>query len=152
MKRKDALYELLIQHAGTYCSGETLAQELGISRAAVWKAVQTLRTESNVPIQSHPKKGYCIPADADLLTVAAVQPHLKTQYLGRVLYTHTTINSTNTACKELAAAYAVHGTVVAADGQSAGRGRMGRPFCSPVNTGLYFSILLRKGLMMPMAQ
>ena len=81
MKRKDALYELLIQHAGTYCSGETLAQELGISRAAVWKAVQTLRTESNVPIQSHPKKGYCIPADADLLTVAAVQPHLKTQYL-----------------------------------------------------------------------
>ena len=55
MKRKDALYELLIQHAGTYCSGETLAQELGISRAAVWKAVQTLRTESNVPIQSHPK-------------------------------------------------------------------------------------------------
>ena len=152
MKRKDALYELLIQHAGTYCSGETLAQELGIRRAAVWKAVQTLRTESNVPIQSHPKKGYCIPADADLLTVAAVQPHLKTQYLGRVLYTHTTINSTNTACKELAAAYAVHGTVVAADGQSAGRGRMGRPFCSPVNTGLYFSILLRKGLMMPMAQ
>ena len=89
MKRKDALYELLIQHAGTYCSGETLAQELGISRAAVWKAVQTLRTESNVPIQSHPKKGYCIPADADLLTVAAVQPHLKTQYLGRVLYIHT---------------------------------------------------------------
>ncbi|MFQ9413599.1 MAG: biotin--[acetyl-CoA-carboxylase] ligase [Ruminococcus sp.] len=68
------------------------------------------------------------------------------------MYTHTTINSTNTACKELAAAYAVHGTVVAADGQSAGRGRMGRPFCSPVNTGLYFSILLRKGLMMPMAQ
>lgn len=56
MKRKDALYELLIQHAGTYCSGETLAQELGISRAAVWKAVQTLRTESNVPIQSHPKR------------------------------------------------------------------------------------------------
>lgn len=40
MKRKDALYELLIQHAGTYCSGETLAQELGISRAAVWKAVR----------------------------------------------------------------------------------------------------------------
>ena len=101
MKRKDALYELLIQYAGTYCSGETLAQELGISRAAVWKAVQTLRTESNVPIQSHPKKGYCIPADADLLTVAAVQPHLKTQYLGRVLYTHTTINSTNTACKQM---------------------------------------------------
>ena len=65
MKRKDALYELLIQHAGTYCSGEVLAQELGISRAAVWKAIQTLRTESNVPIQSHPKKGYCIPADAD---------------------------------------------------------------------------------------
>ena len=39
MKRKDALYELLIQHAGTYCSGEVLAQELGISRAAVWKVV-----------------------------------------------------------------------------------------------------------------
>ena len=55
MKRKDALYELLIQHAGTYCSGETLAQELGISRAAVWKAVQTLRTECADSIAS--KKG-----------------------------------------------------------------------------------------------
>lgn len=56
MKRKDALYELLIQHAGTYCSGETLAQELGISRAAVWKARQTLRTESNVPINRIQKR------------------------------------------------------------------------------------------------
>ena len=55
MKRKDALYELLIQHAGTYCSGEVLAQELGISRAAVWKAIQTLRTESNDSIA--PEKG-----------------------------------------------------------------------------------------------
>ena len=86
MKRKDALYELLIQYAGTYCSGETLAQELGISRAAVWKAVQTLRTESNVPIQSHPKKGYCIPADADFLTVAAVQPNAVSG--ASAIYTH----------------------------------------------------------------
>ena len=50
MKRKEALYAILSEHAGTYCSGEALAQQLGISRAAVWKAVQTLRTESNLSL------------------------------------------------------------------------------------------------------
>ena len=46
MKRKEVLYAILVEHAGTYCSGEVLAQQLGISRSAVWKAEQTLRTES----------------------------------------------------------------------------------------------------------
>lgn len=152
MKRKEALYAILSEHAGTYCSGEALAQQLGISRAAVWKAVQTLRTESNVPIQSHAKLGYCIPKDADLLDEIAVRQRLQTRQLGSVLYHHTTVDSTNTVCKQLAAEGAVHGTVVMADGQSAGRGRMGRTFYSPVNTGLYFSVILRENLTMPMAQ
>lgn len=152
MKRKEALYAILVEHAGTYCSGEVLAQQLGISRAAVWKAVQTLRTESNVPIQSHAKLGYCIPKDADLLLENAVRQRLQTKQLGNVLYHHTTVSSTNTVCKQLAAEGAAHGTVVMADGQSAGRGRMGRTFYSPVNTGLYFSVLLREHLVMPMAQ
>lgn len=152
MKRKESLYAILVEHAGTYCSGEVLAQQLGISRAAVWKAVQILRTESNVPIQSHAKLGYCIRKDADLLLENAVRQRLQTKQLGNVLYHHTTVSSTNTVCKQLAAEGAAHGTVVMADGQSAGRGRMGRTFYSPVNTGLYFSVLLREHLVMPMAQ
>jgi BirA family biotin operon repressor/biotin-[acetyl-CoA-carboxylase] ligase len=152
MKRKDTLYAILLEHAGTYYSGEALAAQLGISRAAVWKAVQTLRTESNVPILSHAKLGYCIPADADLLTEAAVQKQLHTKHLGRNLKKFTTVDSTNTVCKQLAAEGAAHGTVVAADGQSAGRGRMGRVFCSPIHTGLYFSVILREDLSMPTAQ
>lgn len=152
MKCKDALYAILTEHIGQYCSGEALAQQLGMTRAAVWKAVQTLRKEEAVPIVSHAKLGYCIPADADLLTEQMIRACLQTKQLAHTLHKFSTIDSTNQVCKQLAAEGAAHGTVVLADEQTAGRGRMGRVFCSPANTGLYCSVLLRDGLMMPMAQ
>lgn len=62
---------------------------------------------------------------------------------GQSLYYRDTIPSTNTEAKALAAAGAPHGTVILADSQTAGRGRLGRSFCSPAGSGIYMSVILR---------
>ena len=62
---------------------------------------------------------------------------------GQTLYYRDTIPSTNTEAKAMAAAGAPHGTVILADSQTAGRGRLGRSFCSPADSGIYMSVILR---------
>jgi BirA family biotin operon repressor/biotin-[acetyl-CoA-carboxylase] ligase len=77
------------------------------------------------------------------LTAAVIAPHLQTRWLGRSLHCFPEVDSTNTAARELAAAGAAHGTVVIADAQRAGRGRLGRTWASPPGTNLYLSAVLR---------
>ena len=79
-----------------------------------------------------------------MFTTAAVSAHLRHSLPDIVLYDIT--DSTNTRCKALAEAGAAEGTLVIAGGQTAGRGRMGRTFFSPENTGLYMSLVLRPAI------
>jgi BirA family biotin operon repressor/biotin-[acetyl-CoA-carboxylase] ligase len=79
----------------------------------------------------------------DILTVEALQAGLRTQRLGRTLRLFDEVDSTNLVATEMAQRGADHGTVVVAERQTAGKGRLGRSWFSPAGEGLYCSILLR---------
>lgn len=139
---KDEVLRALERNRGTRFSGAQLAQELGVSRAAVWKAVESLRAEG-LAITSTPGGGYCLSAQDDSLTAAGVSALLQTEVLGRDLLVVPEIGSTNTAIKQEYAAGRSEGFTLIAERQTAGRGRLGRSFCSPPGGGLYMSVLLR---------
>lgn len=139
---KDEVLRALEQNRGTRFSGSRLAKELGVSRAAVWKAIETLRADG-LAIESTPGGGYQLASDDDSLTAAGVSALLTTEVLGRDLVVVPELGSTNTAMKQDYAAGRAEGFTLIAEQQTAGRGRLGRTFCSPAGGGLYMSVLLR---------
>ena len=134
--------ELLVTLAdGEFVSGAVLADRLGVSRNAVWKAVKSLETEGFV-IESS-AKGYRISSENNRLAPELISSSLKTKHIGRELYVYDEVESTNSTAKALATEGAPHGTAVVSDMQSAGRGRLGRSFVSPSGKGIYVSIIVR---------
>lgn len=137
---KSRLLELLEQNKGKVISGERIAEELSCTRAAVWKAVKSLR-EEGYEIEAGPNKGYMLSRDSNFLTEEGIRPLLKRQ--GSYLKVYPEIDSTNRAAKEAAVAgMTFHGSAVLAQRQNAGRGRRGRKFYSPGDSGLYLSVIL----------
>ncbi|MCI6004974.1 MAG: biotin--[acetyl-CoA-carboxylase] ligase [Blautia sp.] len=140
MTVKSRLLELLEQHKGETLSGEALAGELHCTRAAVWKAVKSLR-EEGYAIEAGPNKGYMLPRDSNRLSVEAIRLYLKRPDVYLKLYKET--GSTNQMAKQAAiSGEAGHGAFVIAQQQTAGRGRRGRSFYSPEDAGLYLSVVL----------
>lgn len=137
---KDQVLDLLWKVQDEYISGEALAARLGVSRTAVWKAMGQLRAQGYL-IESVTNKGYRLSSQSDVLSVAGVEKYLKEQSLSVQVVDR--VDSTNAAIKRMAAEGAPHGSVLIANEQSAGRGRMGRSFFSPPGTGIYMSLLLR---------
>ena len=137
---KEDLLSLLWQNADAYIAGEELARRLSVSRTAVWKAIGQLR-ETGYNIESVSNRGYRLLSESDVLSEEGIRRHLKHQELKLQVYK--TITSTNTVLKSLAAEGAPAGLVLIAEEQTAGRGRMGRSFYSPADSGLYLSLLLR---------
>jgi len=135
----------LVKHKGNSVSGAKLAQELSISRNAVWKAIKILQGEGYA-ITAVPNKGYCLSEDNDILSGESITPYLAENLKHLNLEVHKSVTSTNTLLKEAAAGGASEGTVLIAEEQTGGRGRMGRNFYSPAKTGIYMSILLRPKL------
>lgn len=140
---KDRVLDSLRRSGGSYVSGGALSAELSLSRTAVWKAVEQLRAEGFV-IESAPKKGYRLLSGGDALTESVVRAYLRRRDLDLRVYK--SISSTNTVLKQLAESGAAEGTVLLAEEQTAGRGRMSRSFFSPPRSGLYMSLLLRPHL------
>lgn len=139
MTSKSKVLLALEGHRGEFLSGEAMAGELDISRAAVWKAVKELR-EEGCPIEAVTQKGYRIASDGDFLSAEGTERLLKGDHK---IHFYREVSSTNSTLRELALAGAPAGTVVLADHQAAGRGRLGRSFFSPPSCGIYLSILLR---------
>ena len=144
MATKDQILSLLLSCRGSYLSGEELAQTLGVSRAAVWKGVKALR-EAGFPIDAQPNRGYRLETGLDILSASGIQGLLEA---GLPLTVHLlpTVTSTNALLREQAEGGAPEGTVLVSGCQSMGRGRLGRSFFSPADTGVYLSILLRPDL------
>lgn len=140
---RETLLALLWQSADAYISGEELARRLNVSRTAIWKAIGQLR-EEGYAIESVPNRGYRLLSASDVLSEEGVRRHLKHQELHLQVYK--TITSTNTVLKTLAAEGADAGLCLIAGEQTAGRGRMGRSFYSPPDSGLYLSLLLRPNM------
>jgi len=130
---------------GRVCSGEDLSADQGVSRAQIWKHVETLR-EHGYGIDAVPGGGYRLCATPDRLYPEEIQAGLETRWLAREIRWFDSTDSTNRVALELARAGADHGTTVVAEGQTAGRGRLGRSFFSPPYLNLYTSIVLRPRL------
>ncbi|MBM4164575.1 MAG: biotin--[acetyl-CoA-carboxylase] ligase, partial [Lentisphaerae bacterium] len=131
----------LKQAAGGEVSGERLCAELGISRAAVWKHIQGLR-DGGYCIDAAPRRGYSLRTAPDTPLATEVVPLLTTRLIGRPYHFLAATDSTNRQTAAYADAGATEGTVVAADAQTGGRGRMGRAWVSPPGLNAYVSILL----------
>jgi len=125
-----------------FISGETLCTQLGITRSAVWKHIKNLR-ENGYEIESVTNRGYKLEKSPNIPFECEVKPFLNTESLGQTLIYYTSLDSTNSTAREHAEDGAPHGTVIVADRQNQGRGRLRRNWYSPANVNLYFSVILR---------
>ena len=141
MNIKQTLLNTLAEADGGYISGAAIAEKLGVSRNAVWKTVKALEADGFV-IESVTSKGYRLSADSNRISADLIAPLLTTKEIGRNMQVFSEIGSTNTAAKKLASERVPDGTVIIADKQTEGRGRMGRSFESPSGTGIYMSLVL----------
>lgn len=140
---RERVYELLRAAEGACVSGQELSQRLGVSRAAVWKAVDSLRREGYA-IEARTGQGYRLLSAPDALTEREVRRFLTADCPDMRCLEE--IDSTNSYLKRESLAGAPHGTVAVANCQTAGRGRMTRSFRSPPGKGVYLSVLLRTRL------
>ena len=142
MTTKEKLLALLEDSKGTFFSGEEIARTLQVSRAAVWKAVNALR-EDGYTIDAATNKGYRLSPDSDILSPQGIRRFLKPEYRDLDLTVLPTAPSTNALVREKANQGRPEGCVIVACEQTDGRGRYGRQFFSPIDSGVYLSLLLR---------
>ena len=139
---KIKILRALKSHQGDYVSGEEIAQSLGVSRAAVWKGIASLRKEG-YKISASTKKGYLLEKFSDVLSEKGILANLRPDTkVSQVFYLSKT-DSTNNYAKRLAVEGGANGTLVVANCQTSGRGRHGHSFESPAGTGLYMSLIIR---------
>ena len=144
MAIKDDVLRRLME-SGDTLSGSKLSQSLGVSRSAVWKAIEQLRAEG-YQIEAATNRGYRLSAGPEVLTQVEIGRWLRPGPIGAAIEIHDELDSTNIRAKELAMKDAPHGTAVLARQQSGGRGRFGRKFFSPEGSGVYISFVLRPEL------
>ncbi|NLY91587.1 MAG: biotin--[acetyl-CoA-carboxylase] ligase [Firmicutes bacterium] len=126
--------------AAPYVSGEDLAEQLGVTRTAVWKQVGILR-KLGYQITAHPRRGYHLVGRPDKLYPWEVRKDLATQRIGKTIEYYDELPSTNRRAKEIVGTVP-EGTVVLAETQLNGRGRLGRSWFSPPGTGIWLSLIL----------
>jgi BirA family biotin operon repressor/biotin-[acetyl-CoA-carboxylase] ligase len=139
------ILDALRRASGRTLSGEALSADFGVSRAQVWKDVQTLR-DGGYTIHAGAGDGYRLDGVPDRLYAEEILAGLATRWIARDIRYFDAADSTNRVALELAREGAAHGTTVVAEGQTAGRGRLGRSFYSPPYLNLYTSVVLRPHL------
>lgn len=142
MNIKEKVLNELEHNKGEYISGSKLASNLDVSRNSVWKAIKSLEKDGYV-IDAKTKTGYKLSEKSDILSPQSISKYLN-HSLDIIVFD--SISSTNTYLKELANNNAKEGTVVIATEQTAGKGRTGKSFFSPKDSGIYLSILLRPNI------
>ncbi|MBB5018282.1 BirA family biotin operon repressor/biotin-[acetyl-CoA-carboxylase] ligase [Chitinivorax tropicus] len=127
---------------GQFHSGEALARQLDLSRASIWQALQGVEA-AGITLYSVRGRGYRLPNPIDWLDTTAIQGGLADLSQPYHLHVQDQISSTNTVLMQQAAVGAPHRTVLAAEQQTAGRGRLGRAWVSELGGSLAFSVLWR---------
>lgn len=133
-----------------YLSGQLLAELIGCSRTAVWKHIEELRKEG-FELEAVRRKGYRIIKTPENVSADEIRLGLKTEFLGQNIHYEETVDSTQKIAHRLSLNNALEGTVVIADEQLGGKGRMGRIWISPKYTGVWMSIILRPQIPIPKA-
>ena len=132
----------MLKETPDFLSGQQLCEGLGVSRTAVWKAIRQLE-EEGYAIEAVRNRGYRLVASPDVITAPELKTVLSTVWLGSQVNCFYETDSTNRQARKLAEEGAPHGTLVAADSQSAGKGRRGRAWASPRGVGVWMSFILR---------
>ena len=132
----------MLRESDGYVSGQELCNKFGVSRTAIWKAINQLK-DMGYEIEAVPNKGYHLVSAPDVMNEAEIKSLLHTEWAGQELFCFDEIDSTNTKAKELAEQGYPSGTLVVADRQIAGRGRRGRSWDSPAGIGIFMTLLLK---------
>ncbi|MFH1395734.1 MAG: biotin--[acetyl-CoA-carboxylase] ligase [Candidatus Omnitrophota bacterium] len=141
IKRK--ILKFFFENAEAYVSGEDISDSLGFSRANSWKYINKLRNDG-YEIEAVPHLGYKLKSKPDKLYAYEISLGLKTAIIGKNnVFHYDSISSTNDKAYELAEKGEPEGSLVIAESQTCGKGRLGRKWVSPDGKGIYFSLILR---------
>lgn len=144
MDTRSAVLQLLEENKTTAMSGQQIADRLGVTRAAVWKAVKSLQ-EEGYTVSATTNRGYMLTGASDIVSEQGIRASLPDRYKSLPIEVKQSTVSTNIDVGAAAAGGAPQGTTVVALEQKSGQGRLGKNFCSPKG-GIYFSILIRPTL------
>lgn len=136
----EAVIISLLREHHEVISGEELSREFNISRVAIWKHIENLR-QIGYKIEAEAHRGYRFISAPDRVLAMEIRYGLKTRFIGHDIRAYEEVSSTNDIALDLARREAKEGTVVIAESQSSGRGRMGRSWFSPFGKGLWASII-----------
>lgn len=142
---RDAILAVLRTAGENWVSGEELSRQLGVSRTAIWKQIEGLRS-AGYQLEAQPRLGYRLVGVPDAVTPAEVLPGLTTRTFGRQIEYRESAGSTNEVAKQLAREGAPEGLVVVANEQTSGKGRLGRTWVTPPGSALAMSLILRPPL------
>ncbi len=139
-KNRDEILGRLLENRGRYISGGSLSSDLKISRTAVWKQVSELRKKGYL-ISAIPNQGYRLEREPVLLDSEKLR--------GSSIFYYQSVDSTNLIARRHAEEGAPGYSIVVAEEQEKGRGRLGRSWFSPRASGLWFSMILRPHMLTP---
>ena len=125
-----------------YVSGQELCEHFGVSRTAVWKAINQLKKEG-YSILAVQNRGYRLADEDEVFGQNELESRMTTRWAGHPLSFYETIDSTNLRAKLDAEQGAAEGSLIVADMQTSGRGRRGRAWSSPSGVNVYFTLLLK---------
>ncbi|WP_053955578.1 biotin--[acetyl-CoA-carboxylase] ligase [Inediibacterium massiliense] len=142
---KKQILSALKNNQDQFISGEELSHQIGVTRTAVWKQIKGLK-EDGYEIESISRKGYRLVKEPDILDGDILEIEIKNKLIGKKVFHFEEVDSTNTIAKKMASEGAEEGTIVIAEEQTVGRGRLGRSWVSPKKKGIWMSIILRPSI------
>ncbi len=145
MNIKQEILRVFRAHPDEFISGEYLSQVCNCTRTAVWKHIEELRQEG-YRFEAVRKSGYRLVSSPDILSAEEIMAGMETNTIGRTVYAYETVVSTQILAHEAASKGAPEGTLVIAEQQTGGKGRLGRSWHSPKGTGIWMSLILRPAI------
>lgn len=142
MNVNNKIINYFLEHPDQFISGEELSQQFDCSRTAIWKHIQRLR-QNGYEFEAVSRKGYRLLKSPENLQIDQIEALLHTQVMGKQIDYMPVASSTQVRAHKLAGEGAVEGTLVIAEQQTEGRGRMGKKWFSPSGTGIWMSLILK---------
>jgi len=142
---RSKLLEAFSNAEGGFVSGQKLSEYIGCSRTAVWKHIEDLRKEG-YELEAVRRLGYRITKKPNKISDNEIKIGLKTRKMGHHVHFEETVTSTQKIAQTLANEGAEEGTIVVAEQQTNGRGRMARQWYSPSGTGIWMSLIIRPNI------
>jgi BirA family transcriptional regulator, biotin operon repressor / biotin---[acetyl-CoA-carboxylase] ligase len=143
---KDEILSRFLKSNNEPISGQQLADEFGMSRTAIWKHLQNIQ-EDGYTFETIKKKGYVLTSKPDRIDPARIFSYLKTKRFGHSISYFEECTSTQDIAHEIASEGAEDGTLIVAESQSAGKGRMARPWESTKVKGIWMTLIIRPNVL-----